>query len=148
MQTELFTLAYFSRNTLQHSDDVPAEIEHILHAARRNNEARGITGALLYSEGCFGQVLEGPLSEVEAIFEKIELDHRHRDVKVLHFKPVNRRSFGQWSMAFAGTADPDALPLNIRDVLDSPDDIEGAEAGQMLVGVLNNLIDKHDFHKA
>jgi hypothetical protein len=148
METELFTLAYFSRNTLQRCDDLPAEIEHILDAARRNNAARGITGALLYSDGCFGQVLEGPLLAVEAIFEKIELDRRHRDVKVLHFKSVDKRSFGGWSMAFAGTAHPGDLPLNIRDVLESPEKIQGAEAGQSLVSVLSDLIDKHDFHEA
>lgn len=148
METKLFTLAYFSRNTLRQSDDMASEIERILQAARRNNEARGITGALLYSDGCFGQVLEGPLPAVEAIFEKIERDHRHFDVKVLHFKPVDKRSFGDWSMAFAGTADRVSLPMNIGDVLDSPDKIESAAAGKTLVAVLNDLIGKHEFHKA
>lgn len=148
MESELHTLAYFSRNALGQEGVPTDEIERILHVARRNNLDQGITGALLYSDGCFAQVLEGPLSAVEAIFEKIELDARHRDVKILYFKPLDKRSFGEWSMAFAGSVDAAALPLNINDVLDSPDKIEAAQAGQTLIAVLNDLIGKHEAEHA
>lgn len=148
MQTELHTLAYFSRKALGQKGDPTAEIEGILNVARRNNHDHGITGALLYSNGCFAQVLEGPLSAVEAVFEKIELDARHHDVKILYFKPLATRSFGGWSMAFAGSVDAAALPLNINDVLDSPDKIDAAQAGQTLIGVLKELIDKHEAEHA
>lgn len=144
MEAELHTLAYFSRNALAEQDDTTAEIERILDVARRNNHDQGITGALLYSDGCFAQVLEGPLSAVEAIFEKIELDARHRDVAILHFKPLEKRSFGEWSMAFAGSVDPDALKLDIQGVLDRPDQIQSAQAGQDLIAVLSDLIGKHE----
>ena len=144
MDNELHSLAYFSRNALGREGDKTAEIESILDIARRNNLDQGITGALLYSDGCFAQVLEGPLSSVELIFEKIELDSRHRNVKILHFKPLERRNFGQWSMAFAGSVDPAKLPLDINDVLEGPDQIEGAKAGQDLIAVLNDLIGKHE----
>lgn len=144
MEFELHTLAYFSRSTLGHDGDPSVEIARILHVSQRNNHHRGITGALLYSEGCFAQVLEAPLSVVEEVFEKIERDHRHRHVTILQFRPLAKRNFGQWSMAFAGIIDPAGQALNINDVLDSPSKIEGAQAGRDLIAVLNDLMGKHD----
>ena len=144
METDLHTLAYFSRSALARQGDTAPEIERILHVARRNNDDQGITGALLYSDGCFAQVLEGPLAAVEAIFEKIELDARHRDVAILHFKPIEKRCFGEWSMAFAGSIDPDALKLDIKGVLNGPEQIRSAQAGQALIAILSDLIDKHE----
>lgn len=35
-------------------------------------------------------------------FESIQCDHRHCDVTILHLHEVDRRSFGEWSMAFGG----------------------------------------------
>ena len=147
MEAELYTLAYFSRNNIPTMFEPTAEIERIFHIARRNNHDRRITGALLYSNGCFAQVLEGPLSSVEEIFEKIELDARHSDVKVLHFKPLAKRNFDQWSMAFAGSVDSATLPLDIKDALDNPNKIKGAKAGMDLIAILKELIGKHDAYQ-
>ncbi len=148
MEDNLHTLAYFSRNALTQAGDAGDEIERILQVARRNNHDNGITGALLYSDGCFAQVLEGPLSSVEAIFEKIELDARHRDVAILHFEPLEKRNFGAWSMAFAGSIDTDALMLDIKGVLDRPDKIQSAQAGKDLLAILSGLMSKHEADQA
>lgn len=146
METELFTIAYFSRNALRGRGGITSELDHILRAARRNNAAAGITGALLYSDGCFAQVLEGSLSRLEVMFEKIGLDDRHHEVTLLHFKPLERRVFGQWSMAFAGLAGPAAFHL--RATFENPDDIPSGQAGRALIAVLRDLIDKCQLHDA
>ena len=63
--------------------------------------APGVTGALLFNEDLFAQVLEGPLEAVEQIFEQIQRDQRHSDVTILESGPAVERDFPEWSMAFA-----------------------------------------------
>lgn len=149
MSEPLYTLSYFSRNVIENQDvaEVTREIEAILVTARRSNAARGITGALLYSAGCFAQVLEGPLSEVEALFERIQLDPRHRDVKVLQFHPLDRRSFGDWSMAFAGLDSDSPERTKIEAALVDPGKIEAEMEGLDFIAVLRDLIMRHDIHQ-
>ena len=105
MTEDLFRILYCSRNTIHNSlEDQLEEIRGILATSRVNNASRGITGALLFNAGCFAQVLEGPLKQVEYTFEKIQRDMRHDDVTVLEAVHVSRREFPEWSMAFAGSA--------------------------------------------
>ena len=96
----LFRVVYASRSLLP-EPAAEAELERILARARRGNAALGITGALLFSEDCFAQALEGPPETVEAVFEAIQCDPRHTEV-VLEAVPVSAREFGAWSMAYAG----------------------------------------------
>jgi hypothetical protein len=75
-----------------------ADIETILHGAQRENATRGITGALMYYDGRFLQVLEGPAAAVQSVYERILADTRHQDVRLLIREPTSERLFGQWSM--------------------------------------------------
>lgn len=79
-----------------------AELDRILAASQRNNAAAGVTGALIFNSGLFGQVLEGPEEAVEATFLRIRADPRHGAVTMLGSKPVIERAFGDWSMGFVG----------------------------------------------
>jgi hypothetical protein len=145
VSNEIYTLAYFSRNRIEESSsNLKAEIAKILSTARTNNSRVGVTGALLYSKGYFAQVLEGPLREVEAIFESIQRDCRHHDVTILHFKPVGERSFSQWSMAFAGLSDLDLQQSNLEAMMKNSADIESGQVGRDMVAVLSNLIGRHE----
>ena len=101
---ELLRLVYVSRNAIA----VPAggmawEIDRILDASQRNNARAGVTGALIFNDGVFGQVLEGPRDAVEETFERIQLDDRHSDVTLLDIATVGLRSFGAWTMGFVGS---------------------------------------------
>ena len=71
----------------------------ILAVSRRNNRRAGVSG-LLYGDGKrFLQVLEGPAELVEATFERIKGDPRHRAPVVLSRREVDEREFGTWDMA-------------------------------------------------
>jgi len=68
----LFRRVYASTSLLSGEPDVAREqIEQILLVSRRNNEAAEITGALLFSDTNFSQVLEGPRAEVERLYETL-----------------------------------------------------------------------------
>ena len=100
---DLYRLSYYSRNNIDGAATTDAkQIEQILEAARRNNEQIGVTGALMFTDGFFAQVLEGERAAVERTFDRIQLDDRHGQVTLLGFEPVAERRFGEWSMAFVG----------------------------------------------
>lgn len=71
----------------------------ILATSCSNNARDGITG-LLYSDGVrFLQALEGPEESVEAAFQRISRDPRHKAIVVLSRRSVSSREFGNWDMA-------------------------------------------------
>src|SRR5271165_4380396 len=76
------------------------ELADILEMARDNNAAEGITGMLLYRNGHFLQVLEGPEERLGRLVEKLKRDPRHRNIRILLDGSIPARAFGTWSMAF------------------------------------------------
>ncbi len=110
MMSSLFRVLYCSRNRVANvGRGIEPDINRILAASRRNNSRESITGCLLFSEGCFAQVLEGSREAVERTFERIQTDDRHSDVIVLQVGPVEERDFPAWSMAFVGCAEGGTL---------------------------------------
>jgi hypothetical protein len=91
-------LLYLSTSRTLLNDDVLLDI---LESARINNKKHNVTGVLLYSEGSFIQVLEGVDDDVDAIFEKIGQDIRHKNIIVMMDGPLAQRNFPDWTMGFA-----------------------------------------------
>lgn len=98
MRERLLRITYLSENQLGSTAEDASEINRILAVSQKNNAATGITGALIFNCGFFGQVLEGPQSQVEETFERIQLDARHFNVRVLSCEAVDERAFAKWSM--------------------------------------------------
>lgn len=80
-------------------------LRQVLGMARLKNKRCGITGMLLFEDGCFLQVIEGPEEAVETLIAKILEDPRHHDTVVLHRCDVSSREFGGWSMAWPRKAE-------------------------------------------
>jgi Sensors of blue-light using FAD len=76
------------------------DLQELLEHARRGNAARGITGALIYAEGIFLQILEGDKLLLENLMTKIRRDLRHESVSVLRESEVPAAMFGSWKMAY------------------------------------------------
>jgi hypothetical protein len=79
----------------------PAELDELLLVARANNALNDVTGALLYADGDFMQLLEGPREQVTETFRRIERSPMHRGVIALMNDPVDQREFATWSMAYS-----------------------------------------------
>ncbi len=138
MTDTLYRLAYYSLNALPSGEDTEVEVRRILEVSRRNNAKAGITGALLYTNGCFAQILEGDYAAVERTFETIQNDERHTAIVPLQFEKVSARGFGPWSMAYVGT-DENAIAetLGLARAEDFyPARCDGAELFKVLHGVL------------
>ena len=72
------------------------ELLEFLRVARHKNEARNITGMLLYRDGNFLQVLEGPASAVDELIAKIKRDTRHHGVILMSRRGIEERQFSEW----------------------------------------------------
>ena len=81
------------------ADGAGAEVvEAIVSQSRENNPANGITGVLCYAGDVFMQVLEGGRAPVNALYNRIARDERHRQVMLLHYEEITERRFGGWTM--------------------------------------------------
>ena len=100
----MLSLIYVSTSVKLLNDE---ELLDILKASRENNSSKDVTGLLLYKGGNFMQVLEGPDEAVEALYEKIKTDPRHKDVNVLSREQVSARQFPAWEMAFQNLDNPE-----------------------------------------
>ena len=106
LELDLHRLVYYSKNTIMGlAEEVRSAVDQILATSQRNNAAVGVTGALMFTDGLFAQVLEGKRAAIESVFERIQLDERHGEVRLLSFGPADARVFSAWAMAFVGQAD-------------------------------------------
>lgn len=135
----LHRLIYCSRSRLAGAEEaLTAEVQGILMSSRRNNMRSGVTGALLFNAGCFGQVLEGTLPAIESTFERIQRDERHGDVTLLDLSPVAQRRFPNWSMAFVGRS---VQHENLFAGIATTSGFEpGRLSGEHLLGLLRDLM--------
>jgi hypothetical protein len=92
----LVRLLYASRpvRTPVTADDIDA----ILAQSRQRNPQLGITGILCHSGDAYLQVLEGGRTAVNALYNAIVRDARHRDLALLHYEEVAERRFAGWTM--------------------------------------------------
>jgi Sensors of blue-light using FAD len=108
------------------------ELEDLLESAQFANAGEGITGALVYADGHFLQILEGDQGRLEPLMRRISKDLRHENVVVLLAGEVPAASFSDWSMAYvsaspeqvarwAGLGDAVRLPEVWETVRHNPD---------------------------
>lgn len=76
------------------------EVDTILDVSRTNNRRHRVTGLLLFNGKRFLQLLEGPHSEVKAVYDRILRDPRHFALVKLSEREIDEREFGGWDMAF------------------------------------------------
>lgn len=93
----LLTIVYVSAATRKMTD---AELLALLKQAREVNASHGVTGLLLYNDGNFMQLLQGPAADVRNIYSAIESDARHHMVIPIVDETGLPREFADWSMAW------------------------------------------------
>ncbi|WP_324680062.1 BLUF domain-containing protein [Hymenobacter sp. GOD-10R] len=77
-----------------------AELAQLLRQAQQGNERGGITGALVYSNGQFMQIMEGEQAALEELYAQLGQDRRHQGLFKLADRPIPVRRFSEWSMGF------------------------------------------------
>jgi hypothetical protein len=124
----MYTVIYVSSAVNLFSDQ---DLATLLEKARINNHSLNITGMLLYKDGNFMQLLEGPRDAIDGLLLKIESDPRHRGMLRLLQQDRPEREFSDWAMGFK-SLDPSSvcdipgysdfldLPLNSDEFLQKP----------------------------
>lgn len=92
----VYTITYSSFATIEFCD---ADLGNLLMDARERNERLDITGALLYRNGRFVQVLEGAEEAVRECFATIVADTRHT-IHMVSERPITVRRFDTWTMGY------------------------------------------------
>jgi Sensors of blue-light using FAD len=90
-------ILFFSSANHLFSDD---ELLELLKIARANNARDGITGMLLYVDGNFVQLIEGPDDAVDRLYAKIGRDPRHSSLLKALDGPIGERRFADWTLGF------------------------------------------------
>jgi hypothetical protein len=97
-------LVYTSTAKAPFNDD---QLLELLRESRDRNSQRDVTGALIYKNGIFVQMLEGPTSDIEELREKIYRDPRHVGVMTLIRGAAELRIFSEWTMHFISPRERD-----------------------------------------
>jgi hypothetical protein len=88
-----------------------AQLTELLQQSRRANELAGLTGMLLYSDGNFFQLLEGEPAAVDALYAKLHLDKRHKQLTLIIREPIPKRDFADWSMGFSNVSPKELMQI-------------------------------------
>ena len=97
-----YQIIYSSESTFPMKTE---DLEELLERARARNSAQGISGALIYADGMFLQILEGEHDPVQALMAAILKDVRHENVLILREGTIPSAKFSRWDMAYiAATA--------------------------------------------
>ena len=98
----LVAKTYLSQSKLDWTDDA---IDQLLERSKQNNATRGITGAMIYANGYFMQLIEGPQIAVDELYSAIEADPRHEVLSLLHNQEIKDRHFSDWAMEYRDSDD-------------------------------------------
>jgi hypothetical protein len=133
----IYTLLYVSEasNAFQRNPD----INSIFDVSVRWNESVGITGALIYSGEYFSQYLEGSMTDVQYLMEKIRRDERHHSIEIVETCTKESRLFPDWSLAYAGKSEfvqEELLSLFIGENGEE----DGVSASARMINLMTDLV--------
>lgn len=101
---KLLQIIYISRSTFESEEtfsNIEPNVARILAKSRKNNRLNGLVGVLYFGDGVFFQCLEGEEQAVNSLLAKLEMDRRHKDLKVISKNYIEQLSFGEWAMKYA-----------------------------------------------
>jgi len=90
-------LIYISRSMLVFDRQ---SLQELLRKSRIRNSEAGITGILLFNNGDFFQILEGPQTRVDTLYDIIRMDDRHKEIRLVSRKEDVEPIFAEWRMGF------------------------------------------------
>lgn len=77
-------------------------LDQMLKTWRNNNAELKLTGALLLCDGSFVHLLEGTPRNVQRMYIRVEADPLHENVRLLQRRPLTKRRFKAWPLAYVG----------------------------------------------
>lgn len=94
-------LLYISESHIPETD-AQTVVTQIVELAQIKNARLGLTGALLFTDKYFVQVLEGSQQAIQTLMVRLHTDPRHGNISVVDESPIKCRLFPDWHMAYHG----------------------------------------------
>lgn len=94
---DLWQLVYLSHITSTGLASA-STLNDIAEVAIERNQADNITGILCYGNGYFFQCVEGSEQALTNLKNRLLVDDRHKDLKILDFSAIAERRFAGWSL--------------------------------------------------
>jgi hypothetical protein len=132
----LTSLLYISRSKIA-PDDAEVIVKQIVAAAIVANQARSLTGALLFTGTHFAQVIEGRDKDIEALFAILARDPRHDQLTVVDRAPLAERRFESWSMGYFGPSQ--FIARHVTRLLNDPSPAEKSRAAIWLTELMEEF---------
>lgn len=114
----MLSIVYSSAASQRFSHD---DLAALLEQSRSSNAHDDLTGLLVYRDGRFLQLLEGPDDAVRKRMAVIEADDRHGTIRVLLEDEIEERQFPDWTMSFNETENGDVKIPGYRRTFDDID---------------------------
>jgi len=95
--TDLCQLVYISRITSTGLSS-PSTLNDISETAVERNQIDNVTGILCYGNGYFLQCVEGSEQALTNLKNRLLVDDRHKELKILDFSEIIKRRFAGWSL--------------------------------------------------
>lgn len=92
-------LTYASTTNSQPSS-IRQDLMNVLNEAQLHNSSRNIYGVLFYGNDYFFQCLEGEKTDIDALYEKILKDPRHKNVVLLSYERIDQPRFSNWNLKY------------------------------------------------
>ncbi|WP_333954299.1 BLUF domain-containing protein [Psychrobacter sp. S4(2024)] len=91
---QLVYLSHITSTGLSNS----STLNDIAEVANKLNKIDDITGILCYGNGYFFQYVEGTEQALTNLKNRLLIDDRHKDLKILDFSAIDERRFEGWSL--------------------------------------------------
>ncbi len=114
------------------------EVDAIVDWSQRRNAGLDVTGALVFTERRFAQYLEGPVQGVDELMASIGRDPRHRNVDVIFRRPLARRRFATWALAYAGPST--FVAGHVLAVADAPSEAARSKYADRLIETMSQFV--------
>ena len=96
MKERLYYLTYTSKMNQEMSED---ELKKLVETSQFKNARSGITGLLISLNNTFIQYLEGEKENIEALYDTIKNDSRHKNIEIQFEGVLESRMFSKWHMS-------------------------------------------------
>ena len=132
----LYSLLYVSESLVS-GPLAHVALNAILTTSREHNAKHGITGALLFSRTRFTQVLEGSEPVVKELVDRIRVDPRNTDLRVIGVNYPASRAFEGWAMGYADA--PPAFEAMLDPLITAGVEARWSGASQAVLALMRRL---------
>ena len=102
----LHSLCYLSSANTNLTDK---SLEDLFQLSKANNSKQGITGVLLYQNGNFLQICEGEKKKIDKLYDKIQIDNRHKDIILITNSEIKQPMFEDYETGFTVVNNSDKM---------------------------------------